>query len=103
MYQLGPAEIHYIVDLLPPDQKTIITCASLYIHEFIAPCILWLSIGRRREISRGLSISDGSLRDCKCGDAWTNCSQVCTAAPERRESVTLAVEGEVQVNSVEDF
>lgn len=37
------------------------------------------------------------------GDVWTNCSRVCNAAPERRESVTLAVEGEGQVSSVRGF
>lgn len=58
-------------------------------------------LGGRREIRRGLSISEGSLRDCNYGDAWTNCTQVCTVAPNRRECVTLAVYG--QVNSVGVF
>lgn len=60
----------------------------------------WVGEG---EIRRGLSVSEGSLRDCNYGDVWTNCSQVCTAAPERRESVTLAVEGEARSAVLEVF
>lgn len=58
----------------------------------------------RKRVGEGKSGGVSAYQKChyvtNYGDAWTNCSQVFTAAPERKESVTLAVEREGQVNSV---
>lgn len=52
--------------------------------------------------SEGVSACQKGHNITNYGDAWTKCMCVCTAAP-KRESVTLAVGGEGQVNSVEVF
>ena len=59
----------------------------------------WVGEGR----SEGVSVYPKGHYVTNYGDVWTNCSRVCNAAPERRESVTLAVEGEGQVSSVRGF
>lgn len=55
MYQLGPAEIHYVVDLFASWSENYPTVHPLCIYSFIAPCYTlaqyWVGEGRSEEVS----------------------------------------------------